>query len=199
MNHFDDPANVRAYAALTEGLSSRHLFDELGHWVPSQSFVLELGMGPGHDLRWLQRSYRMLGTDRSQACVDFVRVAQPSATVQVLDARTLDIDQTFDAIYSNKVLDYLDDEALQDTFVRQTQVLRAGGIALHTFRHGDRSERELALPVWLRNERSVRRLLPDAFELLSVRTYDEQEREDSLSVVLRNTASRIDCRRSGAI
>ncbi len=56
------------------------------------------------DLDMPAQHYEVVGSDRSQAFLDRYAANHPDTELSLLDAATIEIDQTFDAVYSNKVL-----------------------------------------------------------------------------------------------
>lgn len=185
VDHFADPANIRAYAALTEGLCSETYLAAIRAHVAPGAAVLELGSGPGHDLARLKSLFRATGSDKSVACVNYVRETQPDVDMCSLDARTLAIEGPFAAIVSNKTLDYLNDEELKASFVRQARLLDAAGMAIHTLRRGRGRKKELALSVHLRESATLEGLLPGSLSLASSEIYSEVDLDDSLLITLR--------------
>ena len=110
MGYFDDKKNVLEYIKMvedTEGYDPNSIIDKFKKYVPSGSKVLELGMGPGTDFQILNQSYKMTGSDSSNAFLDLYREKDANANLINLDAITLNTTDKYDAIYSNKVLVHL--------------------------------------------------------------------------------------------
>ena len=145
--------------------------------------MLELGMGPGKDLELLAEHYTVTGSDFSEVFLDRYRTINPDADLMQLDATTLDTDRRFDAIYSNKVLIHLSDTDLTASILRQADLLAGGGIAMHSFWHGDIVEEHGGLPVHYRNEDWLRRAFSERFEIISLHRYAEFEDRDSVYVI----------------
>ena len=110
MTHFDQGDRAQEYIRMSEGYDGSELIQVLKKHMPSKSRVLELGMGPGKDLDILRQSYRVIGSDISQKFLDIYREKNKEVDLLFLDAVTIDTDQKFDCIYSNKVLIHLSDE-----------------------------------------------------------------------------------------
>ena len=73
-------------------------------------------MGPGIDLKMLNKHFRATGSDNSQFFLDRFRNSDCKADLIYLDAVELDTEKSFDCIYSNKVLHHLTDgQLLADT------------------------------------------------------------------------------------
>ena len=103
----------------------------------------------------------------------------------MLDALTLETDQHFDAIFSNKVLIHLDEEQLAQTFARQHAVLNPGGIILHSFWYGDSEAEFGALTLRRRNEEHLTRLLEEHFDVLVMDRHAKMSEGDSIYFVAR--------------
>ncbi len=185
MGYFDTDEGVKQYIEMAEGYDGGELIEVLQKYVPSDSSVLELGMGPGKDLALLQRSFRTTGSDSSAIFVDRYRSLAPSADVLLLDAVELDTERRFDAIYSNKVMHHLSKQDAARSLTSQHKVLDAGGIALHSLWSGDELEEHHGLLFQQYTAESFAELLDGQFEVLESTLYAEMESGDSLYVVLK--------------
>lgn len=185
MSHFDDPANVEAYAALTADAVDETLYAPLHGLLERGARVLELGSGPGHDLVRLAETFEVTGSDTSNAFVDYVSRVFPEFEMLRLDARTLDTDRRFDAIFSNKVLQYLDDKELRASFNQQANRLAPGGVAFHTFWRGQGTEPEFELTTFRRRLADVKALLGAQWAVVEHRIYSELLEKDSFWVLLK--------------
>ena len=185
MGYYDVASNVEEYLAMAAGHDGRELVARLRRELPEDAEVLELGMGPGNDLDLLAESFRVTGSDSSQLFLDRYRQLHPQADLLRLDARSLDTERRFDAVYSNKVLQHLTPTELTRSLARQRDLLRPGGLLLHSLWHGDRVERHNGLLFVFYTEASVAERLPDGLVIAACERYDELETGDSLLVVLR--------------
>lgn len=188
MDYFDDKKNVEAYIQMASGYDGRILIDILSKYLPKGGAVLELGMGPGVDLLLLSQDYKATGSDRSQVFIERFRNEHPSADLVQLDAVEMNIDRTFDCIYSNKVLHHLTSQELQTSLQRQARVLNSKGIALHSFWYGDKEETHHGLRFVYYTEASLRELVGSEYEILDIQCYEEISSEDSLYLLLRKDA-----------
>lgn len=182
--YYDDPKNVAQYIDMADGYDGQLLIDVLHQYLPDRTDVLELGMGPGKDLRLLSKHYTETGSDSSQVFLDRYKIANPGADLLLLDAAIMDTDRKFDGIYSNKVLYHLEREALNVSFQRQAEVLRAGGIALHSFWYGDSVETMHGLIFTYYNEETLRQAVGESLKIVEIARYTEMEQDDSLYIVL---------------
>ncbi|MEZ4659088.1 MAG: class I SAM-dependent methyltransferase [Caldilineaceae bacterium] len=182
--YYDNPQNVAEYIKMAEGYDGAHLISILKGHLPRGAAVLELGMGPGVDLRILSRDFQVTGSDRAQPFLDLYRQNHPEADLLLLDAITLETDRKFDGIYSNKVLHHLTPDELKRSFERQAALLNAGGIALHSFWQGEGVEEMAGMRFFYHTLPTLAPHFEPDFALLKSGGYAEMETDDSLYVVL---------------
>lgn len=184
MGYYNEGKNVRQYIQMAEGYDGEFIISRLKEYLPAGKTILELGMGPGKDLEILQRFYTVTGSDFSQVFVDLFRQEHPDADLVLLDAVTLDIDRTFDAIYSNKVLYHLTSEQLLQSLMRQWEILEPAGIACHSFWRGQGEETQHGLYFKYYQRDELIRNIPDRFKVLTAELYAEMEVDDSILLIL---------------
>ena len=185
MGYFDDEKNVEAYIKMAEGYDGRELIDILKKYLKYGSTVLELGMGPGKDFEILSESFQVTGSDVSQVFLDRYKKVNPSADLVLLDAVKMDIDKSFDCIYSNKVLHHLTRDDLKESLKRQGEVLNHNGILFHSLWYGDKEEKMSGLRFVYYTEATFGDLVESEFDVVEATRYAEMEQDDSLLVVLR--------------
>ena len=122
---------------MAKGFDGRELIKILKQYVPAKSSVLELGMGPGVDLAILAESFEVTGSDNAEIFLGKCHATHPEASLIHLDINAIQIDATFDAIYSNKVLHHLSEDELRSSLIQQSKILKQGGILLHSFWRGE--------------------------------------------------------------
>jgi ubiquinone/menaquinone biosynthesis C-methylase UbiE len=132
MGFYDDESNVNEYVRSAEGFDGRVAITRLREYLDPGSAVLELGMGPGTDLGILAETYQVTGSDTSEVFLRRYREKHPEAEVFNLDAVTININRTFDCVYSNKVLYHLSPVDLRASLERQRAVLREEGLSVTT-------------------------------------------------------------------
>jgi len=125
---------------MAESYDGAELIKILQKYLPENSTVLELGIGPGKDMDILKKSYTVTGSDNSQIFLDKYKEKYQDADLLLLDAVTLQTDRKFDCIYSNKVLHHLTKEDLAKSLQRQKDVLNSNGIVFHSFWKGNKVE-----------------------------------------------------------
>ena len=190
MAYFDDIKNVQNYIKMvedTEGYDPNIIIDEFKKYVAKGSKVLELGMGPGKDFDILKQTFEMAGSDSSEVFIDLYREKDANVNLINLNAIILNINQKFDAIFSNKVLMHLSKEELRQSFIRQLQIMNKDAIAFHTFWFGDKEENMQGLRFVYYSIEELLKLIPENFEILDSSQYKEMEENDSICLVLKKT------------
>ncbi len=183
MSYYDEQKTVREYISMAEGYDGKLLIAALSSHLDEGAQVLELGMGPGKDLDLLSERYRVTGSDRSQTFIDLYLEKNPKADVLRLDAVTLEMDRSFDCIYSNKVMQHLSDSELRKSIERQSQLLNEGGFVLHSFWKGSGVEENHRLKCFNRLERDIESVFAGSFKILELKTYKEFDPDDSIYVI----------------
>lgn len=188
MSMYDTAEGVEEYAAMAEGYDGRSHVERLNQLLPPGATVLELGMGPGVDLDLLAQNYRVVGSDLSSAFLQRYAERRPDAELLQLDAVTIDTAQTFDAIYSNKVLHHLTTEQLTASLQRQAALVGPDGLLLHGLWAGDGAEDHQGLHTQLYTAQTFAAAVPAMLEIVECTPYQEMAVGDSIRVVLRQKA-----------
>ena len=166
MNYFDNEKNVNDYISRTESHDGKELIEILHNYLPYDSTVLELGMGPGSDLDILSRRYQVTGSDNSKLFLDRYRAKHKDSDLLFLDAISIDTNKKFDCIYSHKVLHYFTEEELSQSFKRQYQVLENDGILCHSFWYGDKIEEHFGRLNYYHTEENIQNIICNNFAIL---------------------------------
>ena len=178
--YYTTKESVEEYIRMAQGHDgSKHIL-KLKKFLPPGASVLEIGSGPGTDWKILNKYYTVTGSDKSAEFLKHLRYTFPKGDFLSLDASSLIIEQNFDGIYSNKVLHHLEDEALEASVRRQTEILNSGGIVCHTFWKGVDFELYNDLFINYHTEKGLRTLFQLDFETLLIQHYREFEKDDSL-------------------
>jgi len=191
VDYYDSEENVEKYIQMASGYDGKSLIAALRAYLPRGATVLELGMGPGKDLLLLKDRYHATGSDSSNIFLDRFKQLHPDIDVRLLDAVTMDIDERFNGIYSNKALCHLRRDELAASFEHQARILTAGGIALHSFWYGDEESYHQGLRFVHYREATLEALIGPRYEVLEAERYTEIDTNDSLYIVLRRR--RNDC------
>ena len=185
MGFFDTEKGVEQYIKMAEGYDGTEIIKILQEYLPTNSTVLELGMGPGKDLDILKKTYRVTGSDNSQIFLDKYREEHQDIDLLLLDAVAMKTERKFDCIYSNKVLHHLHKEDLVKSLQRQKEILNPNGIAFHSFWKGDKVEEFEGLLFTYYEPKDLKKIIGSDFDALGLATYTEMEKDDSFYAVLR--------------
>jgi cyclopropane fatty-acyl-phospholipid synthase-like methyltransferase len=188
MGYYDETKNVEQYIQMAEGYDGQLLIEILLKYLRQKSTLLELGMGPGKDLLLLNEHFQVTGSDHSSVFVERFKKQHTTINVTQLDAVTMDINKTFDGIYSNKVLHHLTSDDLRTSFQRQSHILNDRGIVLHSFWYGEQEEEHHGLRFVYYTESSLREIIGSEYEIIDIQRYTEIDSNDSLCLVLRKNS-----------
>jgi len=185
MSFYDDPKNAEDYIEIAKGYDGAELIKLLEPHLETGSSLLELGMGPGVDLNLLAEKFAVTGSDTSAYFVNRYKELHPKANAIQADAVTIESDNKFDCIYSNKVLHHLSDDELNHSFKRQAEVLNPSGIILHSFWFGDEVMKMHGMTFYYRQIQDVTKRIEDHFDTIDAQKYDEMDAGDSFWVLAR--------------
>ncbi len=181
--YYKTKKSVEEYIRLAKDTSGEELIEKLKGVLPADSKLLEIGSGPGTDWKILNKSYNVKGSDNSTEFLNHLKSENPHGEFVELDAITMKTDETFDGIYSNKVLHHLTDNELIDAVKRQSEILNSHGIICHSFWKGEGSEIFKGLFVNYHTEVGLREVFRKYFEIRSIENYKEFEIDDSLLLI----------------
>ncbi len=185
MGFFDTEKGVEEYVKIAAGFDGAELIKILQEFLPEKSLVLEIGIGPGKDLDMLRKTYAVTGSDNSQIFLDRYKRLNQNADLLNLDAVTLSTDRNFDCIYSNKVLHHLITDDLKISLKKQKEILNPGGILFHSFWKGNKTENMEGLLFVYYELDTLRQLFEPDFEILELKIYTEDQKDDSIYAILR--------------
>lgn len=184
-SYYNTKETADEYIKLAEGHNGKALIDTFAKVLPRQSTLLEIGSGPGADWNILKEMYKVTGSDTSPEFLKHLKLTNPKGTFVKLDAATLDVNQKFDGIYSNKVLHHLKTDELIHSIKRQAEVLNSNGIICHSFWKGEGTEVFKGLFVNYHTEQDLRNLFDSYFDIISITHYAEFETDDSIYMIAR--------------
>lgn len=187
MKFFMERENVEQYMIMVESYDPTFIINKLNKYLAKGSSLLELGMGPGHDLRILAKDYNVVGSDNSNVFIERFKSENTGIEAIYIDAVEMNIDRKFDCIYSNKVLQHLKKNEFITSLENQKKNLNEGGIIFMTLWKGDYKEEvmfdgELRFTYYL--EKDVKDIVEKNYEILALEAYTEADEGDSLLVVL---------------
>ncbi len=182
--YYHSKQSVEEYIKLAEGVNGGELIVRLKEFLPAQASLLEIiGTGPGTDWKILKKDYEVVGSDNSKEFLEHLTTQNPRGRFIELDAITLNTDEKYDGIYSNKVLHHLTNDELAKSIERQTEILNSDGIICHSFWKGEGTEEFKGMFVNYHTDSSLKKLFEKHFEVVVLELYEEFEAGDSLLLI----------------
>ncbi len=186
MDYFAKRENVEQYKRMLADYDNSWMMQQVRRALPQGSSLLELGMGTGVDLLSLAEDYHVLGSDHSPLFVEDFRAQHADIDVCVLDAVDFSLEQRFDCIFSNKVLQHLSPAQAKASLCCQQKHLAPGGMVLMSLWRGPhRTEFMDTLRFVYYEVHDLLRIVPDGLHIEQVCLYTEMETDDSMLVRLR--------------
>jgi len=183
MEYYQEKSNVLNYLSMVQEKGNELLINQLKRFLPRDQTVLELGMGSGYDLDMLKSWYRVTGSDYSPWFLEEYRKRDTETELIDLDIQTFDLDRSFDAIYSNKVLIHFSPEELPIIFKKMVEHMNPNGLVLHSFWKGDGEERMDGFVSYYYTKKLIRSLMDPYFKILEIDDYKEEKEGDSFFVL----------------
>ncbi len=187
LNYYEQEKNVKGYSDFKPTHDGSLLVDTLVEHLPAGSSVLEIGIGPGKDFQALSKHFKVTGSDFSRLFLKKYREKDSAADLLHLDARTLETDRRFDAIFSNKALIHLNDDELHQSFARQYEVLNDDGLILHSFWNGEGKWESNGLMLVYRNDKDLTEMLAGQFDIIALKPHAKMADNDSIYVLARKS------------
>ena len=185
MGYYDQPDNVNEYIKQSPGYTGTWLMNKLNEYLSEGTSVLELGIGPGKDLDILKERYKVTGSDFARPFLDLYHKRDPTIPLLLLNAVTLETDNKFDCIYSNKVLYHLQKKEMIQSLERQADLLNPHGIVAHSFWKGDKEEDYLDLHFVYYKKSELRAVFSKFYRIIFIGYYKEEKAKDSIFVIAR--------------
>lgn len=185
MNFYFKKENIKNYQKMMVGSVNSEVLAMVKKHLHTQSSLLEIGSGTGADLVQLAEYYQVTGSDFSPLFVDAFKAQHPGINMIQLDAQTLDINESFDCIYSNKVLYHLSKSDFKKFLSRQEELLNEAGIIFMTLWYGEERMPEEDLIFTYYREEDIKQIVPESLEIKAMQRYTEEATNDSLVVILK--------------
>ena len=182
-NYYNKKNTVEEYIKLTKNVNGLNLIEKFTPYLPSNANILEIGSGPGSDWNILHQNFNITGSDNSKEFLSYLYSKYPKGKFIELDAITLNIDEKFNGIYANKVLQHLNHKELIKSIKRQFDILHPNGIICVSFWEGEGSEIFKGLYVQYHTKKSIKKYFEKYFDILILESYAEFEKDDSLLLI----------------
>ncbi len=185
MSFYSTTSNIEQYIEMSKEYNGSEFMKELKRYLTEGSSVLELGMGEGKDQVILkQAGFTPTGSDSSLPFLERWNSANPSAQALFVNAVKMDVEISYDCIYSNKVLQHLTAKELKTSLENQEKKLIGGGILFHAIWYGEDSGDMGGSFYMSHTEQSLAPLIPESLELVELTRYTEMDENDSCWIVL---------------
>lgn len=184
MSYFDDEKNFKEYISLSKNSQTNKIIDVLLKYLSKHKKVLELESKAGVHLEALDAYYEITGSDKDELFVRRLKDTYYDLRILRLEPINIDTHKDFDAIYSNKILQFYSKEDIKASFESQLNILKKGGISYHTFwKKGQANISDIAYTYFEKDE--LLENISKEFKVLEVFDYDDFKEEDSFAVVLK--------------
>ncbi len=183
--------NVEQYKEILVDYDNTWIMGKLAEHVCARKKILELGMGTGIDLNTMLEQYDVLGTDNSPLFIDDYKKAFPERNVALVDATNINLNDSFDCVYSNKVLHHLTREEFKTSLTEQFKVLNDNGIVFMTLWYGSYEEQQIfggEMLFTLYSEDDIKELTQSMYNIVEFVRYSEIDEDDSMLVVLKKNS-----------
>jgi len=186
MEFYNDPLKVDEYEKMCVDYNGSELYEVLDRNLKDESSLLELGCGPGNDIYYLRNKYKVIGSDFSEEFLRRCKKRFSDISFLKLDATSLDTKESFDCIFSNKVLHHLTSDELEKSLKRQQDVISPNGLFAHTFWLGDKEFEMEGMLFLFHDQEKLVGLVSKYFTIVETHTYKEFEEEDSIFILAKN-------------
>jgi len=186
MEFYNDPVKVDEYEKMCDEYDGSELYRTLDKHLTDNSTLLELGSGPGNDIKYLLEKYTVTGSDLSDEFLYRCKKRYPDVPFIKLDAVSINTGKAFDCVFSNKVLHHLTLKNLKKSFMRQQEVVVRNGLIAHTFWLGEKEFTMEGMLFIFHNREHLINLVSEYFTIIETYDYKEFEEGDSLFIVAQN-------------
>ena len=186
MEFYNDPLKVDEYEKMCYEYDGSELYKILNNHLQENSTLLELGCGPGNDIVNLQKKYSVTGSDLSDEFLKRCRKKFKGLNFLKLDAISININDTYDCIFSNKVLHHLTIKELEKSLKQQQNVIKFNGIFAHTFWIGEKEFTMEGMLFVFHDREKLLNLVSQYFTIRETYGYQELEEGDSIFIVAQN-------------
>eukprot|EP01059_Diplonema_ambulator_P014325 TRINITY_DN251_c0_g1_i2.p1 TRINITY_DN251_c0_g1~~TRINITY_DN251_c0_g1_i2.p1 ORF type:complete len:194 (+),score=75.22 TRINITY_DN251_c0_g1_i2:58-639(+) len=186
MKIYETPEGADMYTEMRGGADFSEHKDTLVKHIGDGSTLLELGMGPANDYAWMRNVFKVTGSDYSEVFLGRAKEKFPEGDFMLLNAKTMDTERRFDAIFSNKVYQHFDLPTTKIAMAAQAKVLNDHGTIAHTFWVGkDTVETHEGMTFYNHSKENLTAAIEEAgFTIVFTHDYNECEnREDEFNSV----------------
>ena len=134
MNYYD--AKSQEFIDSTLSLDMSALYAQFEPHLNKDALILDLGCGPGRDLKFFNQKYKAIGLEPSKALAAFARNYSGAEVIES-DIQSFETDMKFDGIWACASLLHLKRSELSPVFKKLSQMLKPNGNIYTSFKYGD--------------------------------------------------------------
>ena len=168
---------------MCEGYDNSKFKQKIQKYLKTGSTILEIGMGPGNDYKWLSESYKVTGSDYSSEFINRAVDKFPNGNFKVLDAITIDTMNKYDSIYSCKVYQHFELSEIEKALIKQAMILTDNGIIIHSFWIGNSVFEQDDMKAIYHDKTKLLSIISNNFQILEEKVYEEFEPNDSVFII----------------
>ena len=185
MSIYSTQEGIEQYIEMSKEYDGFELIEKLKERVPENATVLELGMGEGKDQILLKEAgFNPTASDSSEPFIAQYNKDNEVEPAIFVDAITMDIDESYNAIYANKVLQHLSEEEFTKSLKNQAEHLTSKGYLLFSLWYGTDSGNMGGVFYMSHTEQTLVGAIPESLELITFSRYTEMDENDSFWVIL---------------
>ena len=181
MNYYDKFA--QDYSQSTLKLDMSHLYGPFLESMPENAKILDVGCGPGRDLKYFESlGFKVVGIDPS---AEMVRLAREFSNANVIHGKIEDVnfDNEFDGIWACASLLHIPSANLPDVFAKISTLLKLNGVFFCCFKLGQfEGIREDGRYFTYLNDESLTKLVSQVHGLVIQKIWVSNDARDDKSV-----------------
>jgi SAM-dependent methyltransferase len=181
MNYYDKFA--QDYSQNTLKLDMSHLYGPFLDSLPANAKILDVGCGPGRDLKYFENlGFKVVGIDPS---AEMVRLAKEFSNANVIQGKIEDVnfDNEFDGIWACASLLHIPSANLPDVFAKISTLLKLNGAFFCCFKLGQfEGIREDGRYFTYLNDESLTKLVSQVHGLVIQKIWVSNDARDDKSV-----------------
>ena len=176
--------HTKVYSLILKFFYNTFVVEQFIQKIEFNKKILEIGSGTGHDYKKLREKYNITGSDYSDSFLQLLNKKFKNDKFLKLNALSMDIDEKFDVIYSNKVLHHLTPEQLKISLENQYNCLNENGLLFHALWQGSVKKSAPKEMPDVKYEFQDIEILKGKFKIKEFITYKERSANDSFIVIL---------------
>ncbi len=125
------------YSDATISLELSHIYDPFLKLLPAQSRILDVGCGPGRDIKFFQSlGHDVTGLDPSK---EMVKLAKENTHTEIIHGsiQEINFNTNFDGLWACASLLHVQSNELNSVFDKISQILNPCGVFYCSFKNGD--------------------------------------------------------------